>query len=238
MGKQLVNIVGVVVVVAIVVAGTLLIGLPMLSQSFATGAQAALVDQTNLVYSAQLTSLQKEKENIGALSAEVKALQAQIPATNKQDDVFELVASAATATGVVVKSVTAGEPVDWAVRAAATDAGTPPVVAADGSATGAGADGSSSASTDSATPAPSPSPTTDSSNESGDATTPPAASPQSQIPFIIVVQSTDAAATTAFIDALGKGPRLLGIVHGTLTKQDTGYFELTVNALAFVRTAK
>jgi hypothetical protein len=222
-GRQLVNIVGLVVVVSIVVAGTLLIGLPMISQSFSTGAQAAQVDRTNLGTSAQVAALQSEKKDLAALTAQMTSLQKQIPSVNKQDDVFELVASAATATGVTVKSVKASAAVPWTART------TPEPATGDGSA----------AADSSAAPAPTPAPTStpapSASPAPGATTTTPAPSPQQQIPFDIVVDAPNAAAAAAFVDALGQGPRLVGIVHAALTNAQ-GTLELTVNALAFVRT--
>lgn len=232
MGKQLVNVLGLVVVAAILVAGTVLIGLPMITQSFATNAQAQAVDQSNMQTAAKVTALQSEKKDISALTSQVNALQEQIPSTNKQDDVFEAVASAAAATGVTVKSVKAYDTVAWQARTTveSTDAS-----AADASGSGSGATQGSVA-----TPAPTPAPTSTPS-PSGSSTPPPApttsaSSAQEQIPFEIIVYVPDAASAAAFIDALGKGPRLLGIVHAALDRpQET--LELTVNALAFVHTS-
>jgi hypothetical protein len=226
MGKQLVNLVGLVVVIAVVVAGTLLIGLPMISQSFVTGAQAAQVDQANLGTAAQVAGLEKEKKDLDALTATVNALQRQIPAVNKQDDVFEIVASASTATGVTVQSVKADVPESWTARTT--------IESADGST----ADGASSASTaagagTTATPAPTPAPSTSAAPST---TATPAPTPEQQIPFEIIVEVPNAAAAAAFVDALGKGPRLLGIVHAALDDSQSKLL-LTVNALAFVRTA-
>jgi hypothetical protein len=51
------------------------------------------------------------------------------------------------------------------------------------------------------------------------------------VPLTIVVELADASQAAAFIDALGRGPRLLAPIDGTL---DDG--TLTVTALAFIRT--
>nr|BFF11077.1 hypothetical protein GCM10025699_23800 [Microbacterium flavescens] len=58
-----------------------------------------------------------------------------------------------------------------------------------------------------------------------------AVSPQQQIPVTITVQVPDARSAAAFMDALGRGPRLLAPIDGTLEEGT-----LTVTALALVRT--
>ncbi|MBN9152448.1 MAG: hypothetical protein J0I97_06050 [Microbacterium sp.] len=235
MGKQLINVVGIVVVFTIVVVGTLLIGLPLITQSFATGAQAGQVDHSNAVMSGQVTALQAEKKDLATLTAQVDALHEQIPSVNKQDDVFEIVASAAAASGATVKSVRSATPVAWAARTTieTADASTAGATSSGGDTTANAASG--------ATPAPTPAaptraPTPSDGTATGASTPAPAAPTQEQIPFEIIVDVPDAASAAAFIDALGKGPRLLGIVHAALAKsQET--LELTVNALAFVHTS-
>lgn len=209
MPKQLVNVIGVVVVVAILALGIALIALPMYLQSLSTSAQTAQVAQTNDVYQAQVDQLRVEEERFDEITADVATLQTQIPPAMLSDDVFEIVAKAAEAAGVMVVSVSASEPVAW------------------GSRTGA------ASSEAQATP-------TDPAIEGDDETVPtgpavvPAAAGQAQVPFSISISTDDSAKAAAFLDQLGMGPRLIGIVSSTLTASDSVY-ALDVAALSFVR---
>ncbi len=227
MPKQLINLLGIVVVAAVVVGGFLLFAAPALAQASSIGAQTQQVAQTNQTYQAQVSALRAKKAQFDAIKADVSALRKQIPAVDQRDDVFELVAHAATAAGVSVVRVTASDSQSWTVRAGADQADPS---APSGSASPSPAPQS--------TPAPSPAPTAGAGAGGTTAPTPTPAGPaQTQVPFVIVIAAPTPAAAAAFIDRLGDGPRLLSIIHSQLLNQDTGP-QLTVNALAFVRSEK
>jgi hypothetical protein len=222
MPKQLINIIGAIVIVAILAMGILLVGMPMYVQALATGVQSAQVAQSNDAYQTQVDELKTQQERFDEITADVAALQSQIPSTTRNDDVFEIVAKAAAAAGVTVVSVSAGEPAAWTPRT-----GQPADAAQD-----------TTPSTDGAAPTPAPSPDATTDSTTGGATDPqsaPPSSPQVQVPISISVSAPDTARAAAFIDQLGMGPRLLGIESSILTEAD-GSFTLDVEALSFVRT--
>ena len=222
--KQLINLLGAVVVIGVVVAGIALIALPMYGSSQTTDASARTVAQTNDVYDIQVQTLAAESERMDEITADLAGLRRQIAAIPQLDDVFEIVIASAADTGATITSVSAGDPEAWAPRGAVPDdpTATAPVDVDEGSATAATASAESEPTvpeTDAADAATSP---TDSAT---------APSPSQQVPLTIVVELADASQAAAFIDALGRGPRLLAPIDGAL---DDG--TLTVTALAFIRT--
>ena len=78
-----------------------------------------------------------------------------------------------------------------------------------------------------ATPAPNTEPVASASETAPDA----AVGPQQQLTVTIEVAAPDARTAMAFVDALGRGPRLLAPIDATL---DDG--TLTVTVLTFMRT--
>lgn len=223
--KQLINLLGAVVVIGVVVAGIALIALPMYGSSQTTDASARTVAQTNDVYDIQVQTLAAERERMDEITADLANLRRQIAAIPQLDDVFEIVIASAADTGATITSVTASDPEPWAPRGAAPD---------DPTAT-APADESATADAEPTEPVgPEPSaPETDAADvaataPTGGATEP---APSQQVPLTIVVELADASQAAAFIDALGRGPRLLAPIDGTLADGT-----LTVTALAFIRT--
>ena len=114
--KQLINLLGMVVLLATLVAGTVLIALPLYTQSQSTDLEAREVSQSNDVYSMQVDQLTADAERIDEITASVGRLRTQIPAHPKLDDVYELVVSAAAGAEALVVSAVAGEPVAWVPR--------------------------------------------------------------------------------------------------------------------------
>jgi hypothetical protein len=224
--KQLINLLGAVVVIGVVVAGLALIALPMYGSSQTTDASARTVAQTNDVYDIQVQTLAAERERMDEITTDLASLRRQIAAIPQLDDVFEIVIASASDTGATITSVTASDPEAWAPRGPALDdpAASAPADVAEDSATAA---------TDPAESEPT-APEADAADASVPAPADGAAdapSPSQQVPLTIVVELADASQAAAFIDALGRGPRLLAPIDGTL---DDG--TLTVTALAFIRT--
>ncbi|NLP85904.1 hypothetical protein HF576_18900 [Microbacterium sp. CFH 90308] len=223
--KQLINLLGAVVVIGVVVAGIALIALPMYGSSQTTDASARTVAQTNDVYDVQVQTLAAERERMDEITADLTSLRRQIAAIPQLDDVFEIVIASAADTGATITSVTASDPEPWAPRGGATD--DPTATAPAGVADESAADATVPAElepTASETNAPDPAATAPT-----DGATAP--SPTQQVPLTIVVELADASQAAAFIDALGRGPRLLAPIDGTLADGT-----LTVTALAFIRT--
>lgn len=250
MNRQLINLAGVLTVLAILVAGVVAIALPMYGTAQSTDAQTTTVGNANDVYEQQIAQLARAGETISGVDGDLTELRREIAATPQLDDVQQLVSDAARTVDVQVKSVTIGDPVPWAERTTITE-GDSASAPADPSAEGAGAEG-----VEEATPE-----ATDSGADGtpDDATSAPATSagdpesPQQQVLVTIVIDLTASYTDTgdsggsgpldgnalaeragrmaAFVDALGRGPRLLFPV-----KIFTDDKELTVTALTFFQT--
>lgn len=224
LNKQLINLIGVLVVVVIVVAGIAVIAAPMFSQAQAIDGQTSTVAQTNAVYEAQVAQLTAAEQEIDDLDGDISGLRAEIPAQPKLDDVLELVERAAVAAAATIETVTAADPASWAARPAVIDtAGTGiPVAAPTPEPTEPATDETADDETD--------------SSDAGVAEQAPAADPtavtaQSQTLITITVAVADAKTAAAFVDALRIGPRLILPIDATFTDGT-----LTVQALAFIRT--
>ncbi|SFI37026.1 MULTISPECIES: hypothetical protein [Microbacterium] len=213
--KQFINLLGIVVIAAILVAGVALIALPMWSQSQTTDASTRTVAQTNAVYEVQVAQLTAAQDGEADLDRQLAELRADIPAITKSDDVFDIVNGAATDLDLTIQTITVADAEDWTPRAAAVEAPTE-VPAAGAQSTGGDEETDSAATTD---PAAAPTPTE------------PTATPQRQATVNIEVAVPDAKTATAFIDALGRGPRLVSPLNAAF---DDGTLTLTV--LTFFRT--
>lgn len=228
---QLVNLLGIVVTAAILIAGVALLALPLYGQSQTTDSEARTVAQTNELYTTQVAALEADAERLPEILAAVDALQNGIPAHPQLDDVHELVNAAAGETGAVVVSVTATGPDPWAPRtqvSAITGEAAPAASAETTQATDAAASASvdpNAASPETGEPAPAdPAASAD-----------PGTSPQQQVTATITVQVPDAATAAAFLEILRGGPRLIGVDRAVLTDSDDGALELVVTAFAFLR---
>lgn len=133
MPKQLITLIGLVICAGIVALGFVVVALPTALQAQSVDAQTTSVAADNAVYQAQVDSLREAAERQDEIDASVAALRAEIPATNQFDDVFEVIARAATAAEVSIVSATAGEVTPFVPRAAATDDDAADAPAAEGS---------------------------------------------------------------------------------------------------------
>lgn len=120
--KQLINVIGLVIVLGIVAAGALVVALPIFLQSQSIVAETQTLASTNDAQQKLLDSLAADAQNQSQIEADVAALQRQIPANAQADDVMELVAKAAVSADVVITSVTAAPPESFVAREAATPA--------------------------------------------------------------------------------------------------------------------
>jgi hypothetical protein len=220
MPKQLVTVLGLVVSLGVIALGVFLVALPLYFQAVGVDAQTATVANTNAIYQAQVDQLTAEEENLDQINATVADLRSQIPATGQLDDVFEVVARAAEASGVSLTAVSAGEQVAFTARTGATAGGAAPVA-----------------------PVPAPTPSaTEGATEPTTGTTTDAAAPvdgiatagRQQVDFVISAQAADMAQATAFVDALRAGPRLLIPETVTMTESGAGAVDVQISALTFV----
>ncbi|CAI9392047.1 hypothetical protein [Microbacterium sp. T2.11-28] len=221
--KQLVNLLGVIVVLGILVSGLVLIALPMYTQAQTTNGSTRSVAASNDVYELQVTQLATAEARIGEIDGQLAALRTEISAETKYDDVFEIIAAAAGETEVAVGKITMTEPEAFTPRAEVVDvAGTGLPTEQDAAPT----ESDSSAEGESA------------GQESGVAepTAPPAdptAPAQGQLQALITIeaQTDDADAAMAFVDLLRVGPRLILPINATLADGT-----LTLTAFTFIRT--
>ncbi|UUT35182.1 hypothetical protein [Microbacterium elymi] len=166
--KQLINLLGLLVVLAVVVIGVVAVALPLYSQSVTTDGQTAQVTQTNQGYDIQVQALQAAKKNLPQTQQEVAQLRRQITAQGRLDDAFEIAITAAAATKSTITQMTAADTESFAPRTTVGEDGkaaAPTPAPAATSSTDAAASGSSAtdaATTDAAaaggaaTPAPAP----------------------------------------------------------------------------------
>ncbi|GAA3900877.1 hypothetical protein [Microbacterium invictum] len=257
LNKQLINLLGILLLVVVLVLGVALIGMPMFAQAQTINANADSVDQSNAVYQTQIDALSAADDRIDEIDRNLAELRSEIAAAPKLDDIHEIVDAAAETADIRIESVVAGELEQWTPRTGLDADGNPVAEAA--ASTGA-ADAASTEQTD-----------TDSavSDAAVPETTAPAApggsdeSPQMQVLVTVTVDLTlpyalpgaedddsdsgdaedvdtaavraemtaDAQKAAAFVDALGAGPRLLSPIN---LEYSTG--KLTLSVLTFTRT--
>lgn len=119
MPKQLINTIGVMIVVAIVAVGVAFVAVPLVLQAFTTFGQTAIVAQTNSEQEAQVAYLEEQSGDAATLEAELATLQDQIPATPLVYTISELISEAAIDTGVSVTGITPNAPAPYVGGAAA-----------------------------------------------------------------------------------------------------------------------
>jgi uncharacterized iron-regulated membrane protein len=208
MPKHLITAIGLIISLGVIALGVFLVALPMYLQAVEVDAETATVANTNAIYEAQVDDLRAEEENLEAINATVASLRAQIPLSGQLDDVFEVVARAAEASGVSLTAATAGTQVPFVVRTGSDDAAEPAPV------------------TD-----PAPESTTE-ATEGSDASAD--AEGRQQVDFVIRATASDLAQATSFLDALRAGPRLLNSVTAVSSQSGEGSLDLQVSALTYI----
>lgn len=237
MPKQLINLIGILVSVAVLALGIFLVAMPLATQALGTYAQSQQVAQTNTLYQAQVDALTTAKQNKAQTDAAVAALRAQIPEMPQLDQVFDLVATASQSSSVSITSVTAGTPSPFVARTAATPVGDPNTTSAapspSPSATAPGAVGQAQQARDQANAQTGA--TDEASGAAGgtNPTTPTTSRTRTQIDFAITVTAKTMDQVTAFLDALRAGPRLLSNVTSVVAPSGNG-IALSVTALTYV----
>lgn len=110
MPKQLINTVGIVIVIAIVAVGLAFVAVPLGLQALSTLGEVARVQQVNTAQEAQVDRLEEQSAQSAQLDAELTDLQAQIPTTPRIDTVSALISEAAESAGVTVTGITPNAP--------------------------------------------------------------------------------------------------------------------------------
>lgn len=200
MQKQLINIVGALIVVLVLGLGIVLAAVPNISQSGTTHSEADNVAQTNDVYDIQVQSLRAQKKNIAELEASLAELRAEAPVRELNDEVFELIVNAAVATASTIESASAAEAEPWVdplIELGVVDAAAEPV-----------ADDAAEEAADPAAPAEAETPAVVTVDES-----------KLTVPFTIAVTSANMTQAMAFVDALRTATRLVRIERVTLSQE-------------------
>ncbi|KRA23036.1 hypothetical protein ASD65_00330 [Microbacterium sp. Root61] len=110
MPKQLINTVGLLLVLGIIAAATFLVALPIYLQSVGADADSRAVASQNANTQASIDAL--AAQNVGSVQDGADHLRQEIPARAELDSVSALIASAAAKSGVTVVSITPGSPID------------------------------------------------------------------------------------------------------------------------------
>jgi hypothetical protein len=211
MPKQLVTVMGLIVSLGVIALGVFLVALPVYFQAVGVDAETATVADTNAIYQAQVDNLREQEADIEQINADVASLRAEIPSTGQLDDVFEVVARAAEASGVAITAVTAGDKVEYATRTSAeAEPGTTPA------------------------PQPTPQPTDAATDAPTDGAATSNVAGRQQVDFVISATAPDMAQATAFLDALRAGPRLLSTDTATTNQTGEGTVDIQLSALTYV----
>lgn len=111
MPKQIINTVGLLIVLGIIAAGVALVAGPIWVQSLAVTGQAQIVAAQNDTQQAAVDALaEQDADDVDAALVEVEA---QIPGEPRMDTASALITDAATATGATVLSFSPGEAVPF-----------------------------------------------------------------------------------------------------------------------------
>lgn len=219
MTKQLVNLVGALVSIAVLAAGVFLLALPQFTSAQQLNASAASVEQSNGTQQAVLDALNTQAADMTTLDAEVAELREVIPTSVRADDIVLIAAEAAAAYGGALTTVTVGETTPFAPRAMEA--------AVDDASAEAAVEGESTGDAAPADAAPA---------DAAPATTPtdgaPADGPQ-QVTLELTMTTPGVASATAAIDALRNGPRAVAITQAGISTADDGVVTATVSVLTF-----
>jgi hypothetical protein len=223
MPKQIITIIGLIISLGVIALGTALIALPTFLQSLAVDAETTAVASGNDAYQLQVDELSEEQARQGEIDASVAALRAQLPGTPQLDDIFEIVGTAATASGVTLTSITAGDSVPFTLRTSPTDT------------SGQEAEGADPAPTSSEEPedAAADAPTSTDAGDVQPATPTDSGVGRRQVDFSIQITASDMNRATAFLDALRAGPRLFSSITTSSTTSGEGV-QLLITGLTYL----
>lgn len=228
--RRLINIAGTLLVLVALIAGTVLMALPVYFESFELAAEKRKVEASNGQLQSQIDALRTKEAEMPAVDADLESLHRQLPPIPQLDDVTQLVIKSAGRADVTITNVSFSPWVPFEPRGGQVVIEELPNTATGVSAEQAGASGE-------AAKPPSGEAGNPSEAEAGPPTTvaPPADAPELQIPVTITVTAPDLAAATRFMDELRSGPRLFQPDSIAFAEDQDLEFSLTVTGLVFVR---
>lgn len=218
LSRRLLNLIGSLVVLGALLAGTVLIALPVYVESFELRNEEARIAASNQLLASQIAGLQTQEAELPAIEKELARLARQVAVRPQLDDVTGLVVNAAREVGAEVESVDFGEPGAFVPRSTETVvAGLPQTAVEVRRALGGNGEAAPAETTGEA----------DAAN-----------STELQFPVTIVVSTKDAGGAIRFLDEIRRGPRLIQIttaIAATDTADSKDQVTLTVTGFVFVR---
>jgi len=232
--RRLINIVGTLVAIVVLLAGTLLMAVPVYFESLELRGQAAGIAASNQLLVTQIDGLKAQEARMPEIEEDLAGLHRQLPAIPQLDDVSQLAIRAAAESKSVLLSVEYGDPTGFSTRDLETVIEGLPRTATNRT---PNADAGAPAENGGATEGEDA--TTGEDEGSGDPAAPPAeGAEQLQFPMTINASVPDMAAATRFMDELRAGPRLLQLetaLSETTARGDEDSITLTITGLVFVR---
>lgn len=216
--RRLINILGLLVVFAVLVVGTVLGALPLYLESLNVRVERATVAMSNDQLASQIDALRVQRDELPEIEADLDALRAQLPAAAQLNDASALVVRAARAAQVAVVSIDYGEAELFSAPGVEPDANANAAPLADPETAAATPDEPLAADEDGAM------------SEPGE---------RLQVPVTISVTAESIARIPRLLDELRKGARLLRVTSTSVThsgepsaKQPVA---ATITGLAFAR---
>ncbi|MCA0250950.1 MAG: hypothetical protein LCH76_01395 [Actinobacteria bacterium] len=239
--RRLINLIGTLLVLIALVAGTILTALPIYFESIEINGQEHRVAASNQLLQNQITTLQAQEAEIPQIEQELADLHSQLPRIPQLDDVSQLVINAARKTDAAINRVEFSEVEPFVARDDAAVLDQLPQTATGVSAPADDPNGSEAAANDAVTDSTEPedgaSPeesTTPKADESPAAPRTLETADEWQFPVTIEVAVSTQVAASRFLDELRVGPRLLRIDTVTSKMDDDGKVELTINGFVFI----
>jgi hypothetical protein len=216
MSRSLINLLGALVCVSVFILAVSLGVVPQLTQAVSVADQSSQTAETNAIYRSQIDELRAQEERLGEIQDSIAAQRRGVPNLPQLDDVFELIARSAEASGVGIETITAGSASVFVERAEAV-----PI--------GAESEEAASASDESNELSPTP----DASASAESASPSIVTSEQGmQVTFTISATATDMAQVVSFLDGLRSSPRLFSTIECAVAGNGTG-LGIQISALAF-----
>lgn len=225
MTKSLVNLIGAAVTAGILLLGVLVFALPLLSTANTTMASADDVATQNGTQQAVLDGLTAQSAEIDIVERELAELRRELPESEHVEDVVELAADAARATGATLTAVRPAEATAFTPRTAAVVAAETGVELAPVASEPEVADGEGSVEDDA--------PVDEAPAEPAAPEAAAADGPQ-QVTVTVEFDAADVATATTLLDALRAGPRLVAVTGATVQTEEGGA-SLTATVQVFFR---
>ena len=230
MQRRLISLVGTLVVLIALVAGTLLMALPVYIESRDIKNEEAQVAASNELLFAQINALRAKQAEMPQLEAELAELRNELPHIPRLEDAVKLTLRAVSEVDGSFTGVSFGEPTDFLPRA---DSDILPSLPA--SATEVAPGGQAPAQ-----PPAAEDPTGDSDQGTGAGAQAPPPAPtgaaQLQVSVSLTVTVPSPIAAARLLDGLREGPRLLRIDTVTATSDsESGELSLLIDGVVFVQ---